>query len=621
MEFQIHGDFQVPRPRAGVPVDCSRLREVWKECVVKLVSQVKGERRVRRIASMLKSCNRLFDIACLNCDPKLASEARSEWRSRVGTHVEDSVSTATSWSADPILSLVTAVRELVGTEWASKRERKADEYVPDQQGCLENKRLTGGTFGVLPSEEVQDHGLVRVGVAKTKGKFRVVTMQSSRTKRILAPVHNSLYNHITSFGWCVRGDVTKGDFETLVADKLEGEVYVSGDYKSATDNIYLPAVQAIVNVLCDAEHLTLEERTALRESFEDIRYVTRSGIQYPVLRGSMMGNLVSFPLLCLLNKACFDIASDTFRGRSRSKGSRDRKVRVNGDDIAFCGSDAFFLHWKEVVSHYGLVINVEKTELSPRFIELNSRSYDSFVHRFVAKPCLGFLRKTNGTDDLLSGIIKDVSTLLPSVALYVLNVSCRYEISLRSISPANIPENLWRKLVKRRWFRNCLSLGPAPEKSKGVRRSLPVTVGVPPRARFYEFVTQKAQEMTSEMVSQFRGLKVLPEERTVDRRQARARARLSGSITHVCSYLRSAVSWSFVWPRDLFTFFSDRYPRALLTSFEDEWLEDHPFLSTKVSVLRIPRPFSRPSEGFPTPNLLLDNVVVNGFVRFPNGFV
>jgi hypothetical protein len=582
--------------------------------------RIRAGRPRRRAKWMLKSCDRLFDIPCKDCDRKISDRARAEWVDFMSTPRSDVVERPTEWALNPIEVLKASVRELVGASWASKRQEAVDRYCPDQQGCLENERLSGGTLGVSEEEESSDPSLVRIGVAKTKGKFRVVTMQSSRVKRILAPIHNALYDHISSYGWCVRGDVTKGDFASITADRRAGEVYVSADYSAATNNLDPVAVRAVVDVLCESEHLTDEERTTLRGSFDNIRWLSRSGREYAILKGSMMGNLVSFPVLCLLNKACYDIARYSYPESRRTK-EVGRKCRVNGDDIMFAGTERFFLHWKSVVGHYGFVVNESKTGLSRRFVELNSRSYDSVSKTILPKACLGFFRRDDSDRDLLGEVCQRSEGLSKRTVSVIINDWLRFEICQREVKLSTIPPHVFSSLVKKRWFRNWVRMPPPALVSKGMKRSVPMIVDVPPQPRVYQFVLDRSRELQAELLSEVRGKKCAPEETTIDRGSCRDRfARILRKWVADPFCVRASPEWRFVWPQELFTFFRDSFPSLLLDKREvkRKWIEDHPFLTTCVSLVKT-RASSRFSEKFAPPPELMHAVNVHGFIRFPNG--
>jgi len=615
LEFRLPGDRPPSQGR-----DCFAIRAWWdgeKASILSLVGG--GERRRYRAAAVLKSCSRLFDTPCPRCDKKGANRAREEWYQVTGTDRSEGIDQRTSWSKDPIDTLKRVIRELVGVDWA--RGIRRGEAIPDQQGCLENRSMTGGTFGVGFGEDDSPANHVRVGVAKTKGKLRTVTMQSARVKRVLTPVHDALYTYLSSFGWIVRGELTKGHLLPVVDDLRPGETYISGDYKSATDNLHYRAVHAVVEVLCEAKHLTDEERDTLMASFTDLKRVSMSGKCYPILQGSMMGNLCSFPILCLMNKACHDISRDSLK-EGRLAGEKDRKVRINGDDIVTCGSNAFFSRWKEVTLHYGFIINEEKTGRSRRWLELNSRQYDTRKHRFVAKPVLSFLRRSDSPGDLLSEVVKGVATLRRDVVWHVLNVVMRHEISLREISVSTLPKWIWNGLIKKRWFRTAISSSPCEVKSTGVDRSYPTVVGPVPNPAIWGLLDSLEEKIIRpSFVRKWRGVKVPPLEKSIIRKSRRAQLALLGGCDTAWHYTRSSPEWAWLWPKELLSFVRSEHPEELMLSCKDEWLDEHPRLTTRVSLERkeIRKAVTLPS--FSTPPCLLAGVNRDGFILFPNGFV
>jgi len=311
----------------------------------------------------------------------------------------------------------------MGSTWYNEWKGPKETFLPDQRGCLELEAGFGGTLAVpyesdnipglfwgmtreegavrehlregtapvkgssvrpgeklyplwYPLKPASHHNQLRVGCAKTKGKFRVVTMQAALTKRLLRPVHEAAYDYISSFGWCVRGDIKGVHLFPLLLDKRDNEKYISGDYEAATDNLNPDAVLAVVEVL--AESLPEELGKVLIDSFTDIWFAERKNnqeIRRSVLRGSMMGNLCSFVVLCLLNKICHEITVDEIALERGDSSMHSRLVRINGDDIAFCGDDGVFRKWRNVTSRIGFVVNEKKTGVSEKIIELNSQPF------------------------------------------------------------------------------------------------------------------------------------------------------------------------------------------------------------------------------------------------------
>nr|QXN75335.1 MAG: RNA-dependent RNA polymerase [Grapevine-associated botourmia-like virus 7] len=590
MEFKIHGDSQP----LEVADDCSSLRITWEGMWGDLLSQKKNLRTKKRLSAALKSTRRLFDRECVPCDEEVKENEKNAWQAHMAS---GPVTRPSKWAQDPLAILALHIRELL-SGWRRSESEGEDIYCPDQQGCFEVKQGKGGTLACSESEESTDYSLLRLGVAKTKGKARVVTMQPARVKRILSPVHNALYNHLSSYGWLVRGDFTKEDAETVIADRRPGELFTSGDYSSATNELHQDAVKTVVAEICNSEAVSPDEKRVLWRSFQRLRVSTCHGIT-EVRRGSMMGNLCSFPILCLINKACYDIVCDIMHGPFSH-----RKGRFNGDDCLFNSSEEFYQLWTEVTSTFGLVVNHEKTGRSARFLELNSNTYDANAHRFVAKPVLSFLlREKDSKECLITQTLEGLSSFGNSVREYAVHVLMRREISLREINIQTLPQKWLGSAIKRAWFRNTLCRGPVPIRRRGVERCIPMVVDRPLRSRFYPIFDRWCEDLRAEYIARWKGQKVRPLSETLVKTNIRDWIDLKSVCTMPYFRLKFGPRrWRFVWPRDILNFLKNQgvFERLTLSDEECEslWVDDHRCLKVEYTHTwsLVPRQYPQPPE-------------------------
>jgi hypothetical protein len=590
----ISWEFKTPDDLLLDGEDCLAIRHSWEKNVVKkLECFFRRERRQHRLTSVLKSCKRIFDIPCYSCDAVATAEAKEKW---VNSVCKD-IPTDLLPSAKHLDELRLAVREnLCGWGRKLKECRRDDnapylgEYVPDQQGCYERTTKRGGTLSVSDLETGRNPvNRLRMGTAKTKGKIRVVTMQTARAKRVLTPVHNALYSHLTDFGWCVRGDVRKGDFEVVANDRREGESLISGDYMAATDNIFLESVDVVVDEISKSKELTEEEREVLVDSFRNPEFKMSScavGEHRPIKRGSMMGNLVSFPLLCLINKSCFDIACDI-----RDPGDRSRKGRFNGDDCMFAGDRSFMTTWRAVTGRYGLIVNEEKTGFSRRWLELNSQPYDCLKRSLVSKPVISFLLPSSSqVSGLLTSILQGLKSFRRSVTKRVLGLM-KFEIAARGVvKDLSSLTPYWREvLVRFRWFRAAAIFGGAPILKVGTDRSHPVSVGPPPYPRYLDMVTRLCARAQREHVQGWKGV-------VIDK----AASQKVDKCAYKSLYMRKmpqrialrkfvwiGYEWAFVWPTSVLRVVEHSFPCVLMSRrdcIRTKWLTDHPFLTRRARV-------------------------------------
>jgi hypothetical protein len=578
------------------------------------LKRLKGEKKFR-FACALKGSKTLFDEPCRPCDRVASARAKKDWAHRA-------LDCPQVTSPEILSDIKSRARWYMGTRWW-KEEKSGVAYVPDQKGCYELERGCGGTLSVPrhyeegirveltcngPVEspegtftviEGKDAGACRLGTAKKKGKLRVVTMQGARAKRILRPVHESAYNHLCRQPWMVRGEVTSEQMRSVALDAKEGELFTSGDFEASTDNLNKDAVLAVVEVLCEA----LPDRRArvLRDTFEHT-WVDWEGERREVVRGSMMGNLLSFVVLCLLNKICLDRA----RQRTEGCGPLYRRALVNGDDLFFSASERVYHAWLEETSRVGFVINRSKTMRSARWGDLNSTTYDFRAGRFVRRLCFGFL----GTDtwkepegSVVGPLFDLVGQLKFSTSAWLLNtyqVQCIFTRIRPSLS--SFPRRWWQFLVKKRWFRNTFSIDDREPEVSGTERKMPLVLGPPLRestpaleakiSRMERWVTRKA-------VSMWRGHLCAPVKKNVKKcpppkRTACLNIRLS----------RGAPVWRRLWNEPVLRLLESRSPEIFEWN-NPVWITDQPHLTTFVPLKRSAIraiPFS------PAPSLLQDCV-------------
>lgn len=260
-------------------------------------------------------------------------------------------------------------------------------YTPTSSSCLEYGRSEGGVQRFLSDNGIdwfQDQCLgagpgtipypVRYQIVRTSGKDRGVTVASG-SSALLAPLHRTIYDVLSGTNWCIRGEARARKFNSF--QRVKDEVFVSGDYENATDNLSLEITEFILrNILdrCRSVPLGIRE-FAISSLRAEILY--SDGIVGLQKRGQLMGNFLSFPLLCLQNYFAFKFLVP-----------RSVPVKINGDDIVFrCRREEFDV-WSEGVSALGLSLSRGKTMVDPKCFSLNSSFFYSGWSRVREVPVI-----------------------------------------------------------------------------------------------------------------------------------------------------------------------------------------------------------------------------------------
>jgi hypothetical protein len=176
----------------------------------------------------------------------------------------------------------------------------------------------------------------------------------------------------------LRGDAKPNSFDGFVCKA--GELFVSGDYESATDNLNAGIQREILTCLLDTavnvprgvRELALKSLSLELDHPSDPAPDARRVLQ----SGQMMGSFLSFPLLNLVNYLTFKWLT----------GLPDELVRINGDDIVFRSSPEIADKWMGGVEKCGLTLSKGKTMVDRRFFTLNSALFQAGSRTVKAIP-------------------------------------------------------------------------------------------------------------------------------------------------------------------------------------------------------------------------------------------
>lgn len=204
-------------------------------------------------------------------------------------------------------------------------------------------------------------------------KVRVISKGSPASQTLLRPLQKVLWSQVSSkpqfllTGSPVTGQILEGMFPSLGAK----EFFVSGDFKAATNLLAGPLSSVALNLILDqlsAPPLLREEaRANLTDSFiVDPTDETKFEAQ---MNGQLMGSVISFPILCIIN---FAVLLAVLREWHPYLRAERLPVLVNGDDILFTCNSAQYLKWKSWATSCGLVPSLGKNYCSRHFVMINS---------------------------------------------------------------------------------------------------------------------------------------------------------------------------------------------------------------------------------------------------------
>jgi hypothetical protein len=233
-------------------------------------------------------------------------------------------------------------------------------------------------------------------------KVRVISKGPPYTYFVLKPVQHHMWGTLKNhpvfqlIGSPVNADVLESVIGATLGD---GEAYLSGDYKAATDNLRKELSECVWDEYCRLCEVP-DTIWALGRNALTQHYFVDEKTGKPVRQqaGQLMGSIISFPVLCMVNAAVCRKSMEIGEGKSlplavrrlarRVDGSGRRPViwtrvlrlLINGDDCLFPINQTGRFAWKLLSAMAGLEESIGKVYYSTEFANVNSTNYVR-VHR------------------------------------------------------------------------------------------------------------------------------------------------------------------------------------------------------------------------------------------------
>lgn len=197
-------------------------------------------------------------------------------------------------------------------------------------------------------------------------KVRTITAGEGSTF-CLKPFQRAMWLALGEFPqYCLTHGTNKLEpaIDRIFQDSGPNDVWISGDYTAATDSFSLEGSQALMRGILESIPHEPTKRWAMKElSPHLLVYPKKSGLKPTLQRsGQLMGSLLSFPLLCLLNDCT-----------AQSCGLSPESYLINGDDILMRAPESIYPLWKEKVEDFGLELSLGKNYIHKRYGTINSQ--------------------------------------------------------------------------------------------------------------------------------------------------------------------------------------------------------------------------------------------------------
>lgn len=255
-------------------------------------------------------------------------------------------------------------------------------------------------------QDLIGHALLEVPYCKPLGlaeplKVRVISKGPPATYAVMHSLQKFMWGILGKCkNFLINRPLSWMDLQLVM--KTDRELWISGDYKSATNElnpelsrVFIDEFSKVVGLPPSLEELfyrSMTDHIIMDPEFRDIlpdqglfpsihelevkRSIAEPGVEQPAnLRkqqwGQLMGSPVSFPVLCVVNAALTRMAIDP-EGLCHVS---ELRALFNGDDVVFAGDKEKYLAWKEITKVGGLSESVGKTYVSPDWLMMNSDMY------------------------------------------------------------------------------------------------------------------------------------------------------------------------------------------------------------------------------------------------------
>lgn len=219
-------------------------------------------------------------------------------------------------------------------------------------------------------------------------KVRVITKGPQYKYFVLKPFQKFLWRTLKNLdnfqltGTPATEEIMNEMFDYKILENNIDNHFLSVDYSDATNKISSwateTALDEIINVLSldeDFKKLCLESLTEHLIEVPELRKGRKTGksISGYQLNGQLMGSILSFPFLCIINASIIRWSMEIDQGKLLSLS--EAKFLVNGDDGLFISTSIGRKCWEKIATFCGLCPSVGKVFFSREFFDINSTNF------------------------------------------------------------------------------------------------------------------------------------------------------------------------------------------------------------------------------------------------------
>jgi hypothetical protein len=277
--------------------------------------------------------------------------------------------------------------ELVRLEYAGVKSTEWAELAFNQEGWralrveVDSSRLQE-KFRILFERMIErakgEEKVVTLVALAEALKVRVISKGPVFTYTVLKPLQKWLWKKLVTHNSgtfnLIGEEITSDYLDKQIGNLKDYEKFLSGDYSAATDNVKSRFSKAVTDEI--SKSIKIKE---LRSLFEDalvghwIENPDKPGEMSRQTWGQLMGSIVSFPVLCVINAAICRKAREVTVGRSLRL--QDAGVAINGDDTVFRADERGREKWEELAEISGMAPSIGKVFYSSTFLNMNSAQF------------------------------------------------------------------------------------------------------------------------------------------------------------------------------------------------------------------------------------------------------